>query len=282
MTRLKQFILAASMALLFVWTVGAQAQILPPGFSEQIVFNLTEPSGIEFASDGRVFVAEKSGLIKVFSSLTATTPTIFADLRTKVYSYGKSGLLGMALDPNFPTKPYVYVLYTHDAPIGGTGPVWGDSCPAVNADLCVVSGRLSRLQANGSAMTGTEQVLIEDWYQRYPSQPVGGLVFGSDGTLYVSAGDGASSTIVDIGQGNSPSPDPVNEGGALRSQDLVTPADPVGLSGSIIAVNPDTGNPLPQETSMSVGTPTVDSNGVKSYTVTSAYQGAQSTIVRYP
>ena len=189
-------------------------------------------------------------------------------------------LLGMALDPGFPTLPYVYVLYTYDAPIGGTAPVWGDTCPPANADQCAVSGRLSRLQASGGVMVGAEQVLVEDWFQRYPGQPVGGLAFGPDGTLYASAGDGAGSSFVDLGQGFTPSPDPPSEGGALRSQDLRTPADPVALSGTVIRVHPDTGAPVRQTTSMLVGTPTVDANGVKSYPVTSVFQGPQPTIVR--
>jgi Glucose / Sorbosone dehydrogenase len=116
--------------LVLVWVNESGAQILPPGFSEQVVFSgLTEPTVVQFASDGRVFVAEKSGLIKVFDNLSDMTPTVFADLRAKVYNFGKSGLLGMALDPNFPTMPYVYVLYTYDGPIGGNAPTWGDSCP---------------------------------------------------------------------------------------------------------------------------------------------------------
>ena len=92
--------------------------------------------------------------------------------------------------------------------------------------------------------TGAEQVLIDDWYQHYPDQPVGNLAFGPDGALYAGGGDGASSTMVDVGQTDVPSPDPPNEGGALRSQDLRTPADPVTLDGSIIRVQPDTGQPL--------------------------------------
>ena len=36
---------------------------------------------------------------------------------------GERGLTGFALDPNFPTNPYVYVYYVHDAPIGGTAPM---------------------------------------------------------------------------------------------------------------------------------------------------------------
>ena len=257
-----------------------------PGFQESVIFSgLDSPTGFQFASDGRVFVAQKNGLILVFQNLNDSTPTVFADLRTNVHNFGNRGLLGMALDPNFPTVPYVYVFYTYDAPIGGVAPTWGtpgasvDPCPQAGGS-CVVSGRLSRLQANGNVMTGAEQVLVEDWYQQYPGQSVGNLAFGPDGVLYAAAGDGASSTFVDYGQTDSASPDPPNEGGALRSQDLRTPADPVTLDGSIIRVYAETGQPVRQSTSMTVGTPTVDANGVKSYLVTSIFQGSQQLTVR--
>src|SRR4030095_11832532 len=54
------------------------AATLPSGFQESIVFSgLTNPTAVRFASDGRVFVAEKSGLIKVFASPTAPPPPTF-------------------------------------------------------------------------------------------------------------------------------------------------------------------------------------------------------------
>jgi len=122
------------------------------GFQESVVISgLVEPTAVEFASDGRVFVAEKSGLIKMFQSLTDPTPTIVADLRTNVHNFWDRGLLGMALDPLFPTRPYIYVLYTYDAAVGGAPPRRGvagatsDPCPTPQvdtADGCVVSSRL--------------------------------------------------------------------------------------------------------------------------------------------
>jgi hypothetical protein len=152
---------------------AATTSSLAAGFQESVVFSgLTQPTAVRFASDGRIFVAEKSGIIKVFDSLTDPTPTVFADLSTNVYNFWDRGLLGLALDPNFPAAPYVYVLYTYDGDIGGPAPKFGtpgvlsDPCPnppGATADGCVVSGRLSRLQANGDAMTGSEQVLINDW-----------------------------------------------------------------------------------------------------------------------
>jgi glucose/arabinose dehydrogenase/PKD repeat protein len=230
---------------------------------------LTQPTAVRFAPDGRVFVAEKSGLIKVFDSLTDATPTVFADLRTEVYNYWDRGLQGLALDPQFPSNPWVYVSYTRDAEIGGTAPKWGspgatsDPCPTPpgpNQDGCVASARLARMQASGSVMVGQEQVLIDDWCQQYPSHSVGDLAFGPDGALYASGGDGASfGSSTDYGQSGDPrnpcgdAPVPVGgaqtipsaEGGALRSQDLRSPDDPTTLDGTIIRVDPATGAALP-------------------------------------
>jgi len=123
---------------------AASAATVPTGFS-----GLTDPMAVRFAPDGRVFVAEKSGLIKVFPDLATNTPTVFADLRTNVYNFWDRGLLGLALDPNFAANPYVYVLYTYDGVIGGPAPKWGapgvdsDPCPSPpgpTTDGCVASG----------------------------------------------------------------------------------------------------------------------------------------------
>jgi glucose/arabinose dehydrogenase len=260
-------VLGSLTAMMAATAPAARAATLPAGFQESIVFSgLTNPTAVRFAPDGRVFVAEKRGVIKVFDSLTDTTPDVFADLNVNVYNFWDRGLLGMALAPNFPANPSVYVLYTYDhmlgsaapAPRWGTPGVYSDPCPTppgATGDGCVVSGRLSRLQAAGNVMTGAEQVLIEDWCQQYPSHSIGAVEFGPDGNLYASGGDGASFNFADWGQDGSPlnpcgdppggvgatlTP-PTAEGGALRSQDLRTGADPASLDGSVIRVDPATG-----------------------------------------
>jgi glucose/arabinose dehydrogenase len=243
------------------------ASVVPSGFSEVVAISgLTQPTAVAFAGDGRIFVAEKSGLIKVFDSLSDTTPTVFADLRTQVHNFWDRGMLGLTLDPQFPTRPYVYALYTYDAVPGGTAPRWGtaggtsDGCPnppGSTVDGCVVQARLSRLTASGNQMAGSEQVLVSGWCQQFPSHSIGTVTFGPDGALYAGAGDGASFNYADYGQtknpcGDPPSPagtsltSPTAQGGALRSQSMRRPSgQPATLDGTISRVDPNTGAGLP-------------------------------------
>jgi glucose/arabinose dehydrogenase len=256
---------------------AAAAPTPPPNFQVTPVFTgLKNPTDFAFANDGRVFVAEKAGLVKVFDNLDDTTATTFADLQTKVYKGPNDhGILGITLDPQFTAgRPYVYVLYTYDAPIGGTAPRWNDICPdppGSGTNGCIVSGRLSRLQAGGNQIIGNEHVLVEEWCQQFTSHSIGALAFGQDGALYASAGEGAHTGAGDYGQrgllgvvdGRDYGPYPLNpcddpptgiggtqspptaEGGALRAQDLRTSGDPASLDGTIIRVDPDTGAGLP-------------------------------------
>lgn len=264
--RIRVAALAAwGMAVLAVVATPALASELPSGFQDEpTITGLAEPSTFRFAPDERVFVAEKTGRILVYDDLEDTSPTVFADLRTEVYDTGDRGILGLVLDPEFDSgRPYVYVLYTYDhilgeaspAPRWGTPEASGDPCPEPKgADACLVSGRLVRLTAEGDhAATGggglpVENVLVEDWCQQFSSHSIGDLQFGPEGALYASGGDGASFSATDIGQlGTPPNPcgDPPEEGGALRAQDLRTGADPTGLNGTVIRVDPDTGAPWP-------------------------------------
>jgi hypothetical protein len=169
------------------------------------------PTAVRFAPNGRVFIAEKSGLIKTYDNIGDNTPTTAMDLRTVVHDFWDRGMLGMAVDPQFGTAghDYLYALYTYDAAPGRIPPQWNDACPGspngpgATTDGCVVQGRLSRIPVNAATgvASGPEQVLIgPDWCQQYPSHSVGHLAFGQDGALYVSSGDGASFNFADWGQ----------------------------------------------------------------------------------
>jgi glucose/arabinose dehydrogenase len=280
---------AACLGLSILASAPALGATLPAGFQDSVVFsNLEQPTALRFAADGRVFVAEKPGKILVFDSLADETPEVFADIRTQVYDTGDRGILGLALDPEFTEgRPYVYVLYTYDHLLGDPQPApkWGeaehtgDDCPKpedADVDACPVSGRLVRLTADEGGAgdhaveeggAPLEKVLLEDWCQQFSSHSIGDIQFDASGALYASGGDGASFNNADYGQfgwpeknqcgdppagiGGTMSP-PTAEGGALRSQDARTPAnpldptaDPTDLNGSIVRIDPDTGEGLP-------------------------------------
>jgi glucose/arabinose dehydrogenase len=271
--------LAALVALAVPVHAAAEPALLP-GFQDEVVFEgLEQPTNFRFAPDGRVFVAEKPGRIKVFDSLADTTPTVFADLRMDVYDNGDRGLLGLALDPDFATNGRVYALYTWDHVLGtpwdpedpeyGDPEVSGDdNCPDQNSSSsCLVSGRLVALEEDSgdpghAVMEGDlpkEEPLLEGWCQQFSSHSVGELQFGPEGALYVSGGDGAAyESIADWGQlpvsggsgpnpcgdpnkpaGTTPSPISESQGGALRSQNLKL------LNGAILRIDPDSGEAWP-------------------------------------
>jgi len=262
---------ACALATLAIAALPAAAEpALPEGFQDEVAIEgLNEPTTFRFAPDGRVFVAEKAGRILVYENVQGSTPEVFADLRTDIYDRGDRGLLGLVLDPEFPTRPYVYALYTYDHILGDSEPPprWGkpnqsgDPCPEPNgADDCLVSGRLVRLTAENGGNQAEESggeilqdVLAEGWCQQFSSHSIGDLQFGPEGALYVSGGEGASFENADFGQfgtpanpcGDPPSPagtalePPDAEGGSLRSQNLHN------LSGKLLRINPETGEAMP-------------------------------------
>jgi len=144
------------------------AQNLPPGFVlTQLPDSVALPAAMVVAPDGRLFVCEKRGALRIFRN-DVLLPTPFVTLN--VDTQGEHGLDGVALDPHFADNGYVYVYYTATTP--------------------TIHCRVSRFTANGDvAVPGSEVVLLE-------LDPVfsihhigGGLRFGSDGRLYIPVGD---------------------------------------------------------------------------------------------
>lgn len=252
-----------------------------PHFRESVIeTGLTNPTSIEFATDGRLYVGQKNGIVRAYDSILDTSPTTVVDLRNEVMDFWDRGLLGMVFDPAFlGARPYLYLYYVYDAPPGRTAPVWNDTCvasptgPGANQDGCVVTSKLVRFTVNTATnvvVPNSRVELLHDWCTQYPSHSGGAMTFGDDGELYLAGGDGASFTFADYGQGGGTVPTatnpitPINpcddpmvvtpnlpnaptvdiataEGGSLRSQDLRTPGDATTLAGSVIRIDPDTG-----------------------------------------
>jgi hypothetical protein len=107
---MKQVIKMLSSLLLILVGGGAVAANLPSGFSESIVASgLSNPTSMEFAPDGRLFICQQAGQLRVLKNGTLLT-TPFLTVTTD--SSGERGLLGIAFDPNFVNNQLVYIYYT--------------------------------------------------------------------------------------------------------------------------------------------------------------------------
>ena len=243
-------VLIANVSGLAIGVSTAQAATsLPAGFViEPVLTGLSYPTAVSFASDGRMFVAEKGGVVRVVKN-GALLPTPFIDLSSDVNSNADRGLLGLTLSPNFPATPYVYVLYTYDPPgvsKDGAGarvarlerimadPLNTDVAATGTGARTVLLGR----NADSSVITDPQTTpSLTCWRNGAPVEDcipqdsfehaIGTVAFGPDGFLYIGNGDS----------------DRLPNG----------PQDPTSLVGAILRLDPATGAGVP-------GNPFYDAN----------------------
>ena len=153
------------------------APVLPQGFTNsEVVSGLTNPTDMEFAPDGRLFITEDTGRVRI-AKPDGTPLTTFLDISSKVDSTGERGLLALTFDPGFSTNHYVYLHYTRKAT---------STTPPHN--------RVVRVTASGDrAVAGSEQLIFRLGNQsaanEFPQFMGGALDFGTNGKLYVATGD---------------------------------------------------------------------------------------------
>jgi glucose/arabinose dehydrogenase len=198
--------------------VGAQPS--PPSFvTETVVANLFQPVMVAWAADGRLFVAEKHGLVRVVQD-QLLLPTPFIDLKAETNYQVDRGIAGMALHPNFPNTPYLYLLYAYDPPglpPDGVGArvarLLRITADPANPNVALPNSTVVLLGANSTPeYIGNESDFadasdpscwrgdapVEDCLPvDGPSHIGGGFAFGSDGSLYVGIGDGSNFGAVD-------------------------------------------------------------------------------------
>jgi glucose/arabinose dehydrogenase/PKD repeat protein len=191
-------------AMLLTPAATASAATLPTGFETQtVITGLTAATGIAYAPDGRAFVIEKAGRLKV-AQPGATTATQLLDVSNHVNDFGDRGLLGIAVDASFATNGYVFLLYTYDV-----SPLTPDSSSAMVS-------RLVRVKVNPDSTLdnpGAPETVLIGSYTSGPcpqaantldcipsngtSHSIGSVRVASDGTLYVGSGDSADFNIAD-------------------------------------------------------------------------------------
>ncbi|MEJ2357868.1 MAG: PQQ-dependent sugar dehydrogenase [Deinococcales bacterium] len=157
---------AAALALAMLLSGAAIAQQLEP-----LVRGLSQPLAVASAGDGRLFVVEQAGTVRIVQD-GALVEQPYLDLRGRISSGGERGLLGLAFAPDFASSGRLYVDYT-------------DSRGAS------VLERFTARPGTDRVDPATGEVLLQV-EQPYANHNGGGLLFGPDGFLYWGLGDGGS------------------------------------------------------------------------------------------
>ncbi|HIK55710.1 MAG TPA: DUF4347 domain-containing protein [Synechococcales cyanobacterium M55_K2018_004] len=256
---------------------------------QTVVSGLSQPTTFDWTPDGRyMLVAQKNGIVRVVDNgVLRTAPLI--DLSNEVNDTRDRGMLGLAVHPNFPAMPYVYLLYTYDDPVatagqtGLAGPDGNGNRPArlvrvtVNPETMVAdpTSKVVLLGNNsiwaytsepggnstgnnaippsgivgGSITAPADQIEVGN-QDNFPDDPeipaslglqnqnirdylagdseshtIGQVLFGPDGYLYVTNGDGTSYNFMDPR--------------TVRVQDINN------LSGKVLRIDPITGQGVP-------------------------------------
>jgi glucose/arabinose dehydrogenase len=147
----------------------AKAHAVPAGFVDELVTSgLDRPVAMAFAPDGRLFITEQGGAVRVVKGGSLRS-TPFVSLN--VDSTGERGLLGLALHPNFAVNSLLYVYHT----VPGTPP----------------HNRVTRFTASGDvAQPGSAATILDlDNLSTKTNHNGGAIHFGKDGKIYVTVGE---------------------------------------------------------------------------------------------
>lgn len=216
-------------------TPVAQAQGLPmrapDGFTvETVGAGLGDATSFAIAPDGRIFVTTQRGRIRVIQN-GVVQPEDFFDLSFEVNATHERGLMGIAVHPRFPATPYIYLAYVYEPP---EAQGYSDDGARVSRVLrlsadpnnlnkavpgsgVVILGKNSTFANIGNPATGDQKPFscvdanggyVQDCLpDEGTSHSVDFMVFGRDGALYVSAGDGINfNSAVNIRAQNPDSP----------------------------------------------------------------------------
>jgi glucose/arabinose dehydrogenase len=166
--RINSRVALVSAAVLAAAHAHAQSTSLPTGFQESVIStSLAVPTSMDIAADGRIFIAQQAGAIRIAKN-GAILPTPFATITVDFIQ--SRGLLGIALDPDFAVNNFIYIYYTAKTP--------------------APHNRISRITANGDVMVAGSEVILYDLDNpQNNAHNGGGIHVGPDGMIYQAVGD---------------------------------------------------------------------------------------------
>ncbi len=239
--------------ILLVSLQGANAQF--PNFTNQVISSgWDQLEVVAFDSTGRLFAAEKGGKVWMVDTFGVKMITPILDISDEVGTWRDHGLNGFALDPDFLNNGFIYLFYTvdrHHLINFGTPSYNASANEYYQATISRVTRYTIDTANYSTIVSNSRHILIgEDKKSGIPvlfeSHSGGDLIFGNDGSLLVTTGDGGSYTFVDNGGGATYWSQAIADSiirpqenvGAFRSQMINC------LNGKVLRVDPATGDGL--------------------------------------
>ena len=154
-------------------TTSTQLTMTPPGVASSvtpsvIATGLDTPWAMQFAPNGKLFITERPGRVRVFENNALNPTPVLTIAGTETLS-AEEGLQGMALDPDFTNNGYMYLYYTYNP---------GDGS---------MKNRVARYTISGNTTIDTPVTLV-DAIPGSRFHNGGRIAFGPDGKLYIATG----------------------------------------------------------------------------------------------
>ncbi len=217
-------LLALSVILINGSTQLANGQTAPEGFTVTVVEDAFTRATVGFAllPDGRIFVAHhQNGFVDiVVDGVVKPEPIFVVDSLT---TSSEQGLLGIAVDPDFPDSNYVYLFHTTQ-----------DSTNQISR--FTVQGDLNDPSSNNLTIDAAsiKPLLVLD--NVYHAHNGGTLRFGNDKTLYVSHGDDGQTDFIQSLTNVNGKILRINRDGSIPVDNPVFPDEPEGMREEIFAI----------------------------------------------
>lgn len=160
------------LTILFLFLPSLRAQATPPSnfqATQIIGSDLDVPTGFDFAPDGRIFILERTGNVRIYKN-GELLPTPFTQLNSVVT--GDRGTTGIAFDPDFAANHFVYFYYTDSNGFN----------------------RLVRMDASNDVSFASPTQIYQAPLASLELHIGGTIRFGPDGKLYISIGDNGNAT----------------------------------------------------------------------------------------